>query len=79
MEEGIVVLKTVYVVAVENVRQRSSGGIKENGWECLRLKYSADWPLHVLFTTPVLDRCQQFFCTKTDVSVLFYGTLLIDR
>lgn len=73
MEEGIVVLKTVYVVAVENVRQRSSGGIKENGWECLRLKYSADWPLHVLFTTPVLDRCQQFFVQRQMFLFCFMG------
>jgi len=43
-------------VTADKSRQRSTGGTTENGWECLRLKYAADWPLHVLFTTSVLDR-----------------------
>lgn len=43
---------SVYIV----IADRLTGVVKENGWDRLGLKYSADWPLHVLFTTSVLDR-----------------------
>ena len=28
----------------------------DSGWDCLKMAYTADWPLHILFTPPVLDR-----------------------
>ena len=27
-----------------------------SGWDCLKLEYSVQWPLHILFQEPILDK-----------------------
>lgn len=33
---------------------------RESGWNCLNLTLNVEWPLHILFTPGVLERCSMF-------------------
>ncbi|XP_014671530.1 PREDICTED: gamma-tubulin complex component 4-like [Priapulus caudatus] len=48
------------VPAPDNKRQDDAGGT-ETGWSRLGLVYTVDWPLHILFSKPVLDKYNKVF------------------
>jgi len=80
---AVCVLYVVCMLVVYCTAERAAGGMKESGWDRLRLKYSADWPLHVLFTTSVLDRywdivsCHRITLLSSTCNIYFKSRLCI--
>lgn len=45
----------IFFSCISGLENPSSAPV-ENGWNKLGLAYAVDWPLHILFTKPVLEK-----------------------